>query len=387
MSSFLVKKYTLDDCQFADDSENCRPNEERLIIDKYCITSNTITYGLIKKLSTTSSINYYSCFPYDGSLNGYGILPTWGIVMDPRTMQRYYGFLPYGHSSFFAQKSTENVDSLTFIDVSDKRKVLSPVYSTYFNLQKDHYLRELTDSRMDKEEIDDYENRYMILRGLFFTSFLIYVMIESKYSDIQNMLITSASSKTSIAFAYIIKQSELGNKMKTIGITSKKNLQFVKTKLSAIYDEVYTYGQIESIPSDENECYALVDMAGNRNVINRIHKCFENSLKLSSLVGITHQDGFSIGALQKFENIKPEFFFAPAYFAIASKKYGNKLQSEMMKYWKKFIGFSKDFLVIQRIEGTQQNIIDTFKKVRDGKFTPADGFVVYNKHFTQLSKL
>merc|ERR1712129_637461 len=111
----------------------------------------------------------------------------------------------------------------------------------------------------------------------------------------------------------------------------------------------------------------------------------ENNLRVSSLVGITHQDGFSIGALKKFDKIKPEFFFAPGYFAVASKKYGDQLNSRMLRFWKEFIDFSKSFLVIQRIEATQQNIVDVFEKVRDGKFTPADGFIVYKS--TKMSKL
>ena len=177
MSAFVVKKYTLDDCHFVQQdstkasNKNENEKEEKLHIEKYCITSNTITYGLIRRMSPSSSINYFSCFPHDDSSSSYGILPTWGICQSQSTGLRYYGFLPYGHSLLHVESKNSKAG---FMDISQKRKVLSPVYATYLNLECDAYLKELiADKSMKKEQIDDYENRYMILRGLFLTSFLI----------------------------------------------------------------------------------------------------------------------------------------------------------------------------------------------------------------------
>ena len=339
-------------------------NKHKLNIEKYCITSNTITYALVKN----KVLNYFGNFPYNGVCKGFGFVPTWGVVVDNKTRQRYFGFLPYGQDSFYVKKNNDNINSTTFMDINEPRKNIPAAYITYTNLNKDKYLTSLDNK---ENEIEDYENRYIILKGLFLTSFLIHVMILDKYNDTQNIIITSASSKTSIALGFMLKQSNLTRNINVIGLTSKRNIKFVKDKLSEhAYDIVYTYDDIESINIDNNASYGMVDMAGNPGVINRIHQYFNRCMRFSSMVGLTHN--------KEWEKIKNLILLNQKYdydyINIAQKKFGEKIQPEMIKYWTLFAEFSKKCLFIKKIFASKENIAEVYAKVK-GDFEPRDGFI------------
>ncbi|MFT5636347.1 MAG: hypothetical protein ACI89T_001811 [Cognaticolwellia sp.] len=67
-------------------------------------------------------------------------------------------------------------------------------------------------------------------------------MNDNQYFGAAQYLITSASSKTSIALAFAIKQR---GKMVNVGITSAANLKFVASL--DCYDQVISYDEISSL--------------------------------------------------------------------------------------------------------------------------------------------
>ena len=93
-------------------------------------------------------------------------------------------------------------------------------------------------------------------------------------------VITSASSKTSIALAWTIAQRG-GH---AIGLTSARHEAFVNQL--GCYAEVIPYDEIGSINTDRRS--VVVDMAGNGQVLAAIYNHFGGSLAHSMAVGGSH---------------------------------------------------------------------------------------------------
>ena len=142
------------------------------------------------------------------------------------------------------------------------------------------------------------------MRGLFMTSFLAEdFLCQSDLYGARSVVISSASSKTAIALAFVL--SEKG-RARAVGLTAARNLEFVEGL--GCYQQVLTYDQIGSLPSDVPTVF--VDMAGNAKVSRGVHEHFGPQLKYSQRIGGTHWDaGNDDGALPGPER---EFFFSPA---------------------------------------------------------------------------
>ena len=70
-----------------------------------------------------------------------------------------------------------------------------------------------------------------------------------------------------------------------IGLTSAANAAFVKSL--GCYDEVVTYDRVTSMPADSPVAY--VDMAGNSELREKLHRHFGEQMKYSGRVGLTHR--------------------------------------------------------------------------------------------------
>ena len=105
------------------------------------------------------------------------------------------------------------------------------------------------------------------MRGLFMTSFLADdFLAEQGYRGARSVLISSASSKTSIALAFQVRQ---GGRARAVGLTSARNAEFVR-KLG-FYDQVVLYDEVASLAK---EPAVFVDMAGDGAVNAAVHRHF-----------------------------------------------------------------------------------------------------------------
>ena len=91
------------------------------------------------------------------------------------------------------------------------------------------------------------------------------------------IVLSSASSKTSIGLAFLLHQAnksnttKLSSKIEVIGLTSTRNVAFVQ-KLG-IYDQVIDYTKIEEeLANTSDHPTSFVDMAGNTEVLVRLHE-------------------------------------------------------------------------------------------------------------------
>ena len=373
--SFALNTDNQADFAFVDDHHDDEtPGTNRLRIVKYGITANTITYGNLNKLM--SVVDYFSAFPYRGASKNLAFLPTWGIAVDARSKRSYYGFVPFGHDAFNVTPSNSDAEHKLFMDKAAHRKKLPGVYSTYLRLDKDRFLGALLDGQESADGVADCEDRYLVLRGLFLTSFLLYVMLLDQAEGVRHVVLTSASSKTSIALAHIVRESAL--EVRVIGLTSRANVAFVRSALASVYDAVHAYSEVERMEVAAQGRYALVDVAGNHAVIDAVHARFARRLALSSLVGFTHQQFAGRAQLRKVEGVKPQYFFAPTYYGKAQQRFGAGLEAQLLRFWKPFVRFSREFMTIRRVPATRANIAWVYDKMRRGDVSPSEGFVVYN---------
>jgi hypothetical protein len=128
----------------------------------------------------------------------------------------------------------------------------------------------------------------------------------------QQIVIVSASSKTSIGLAEALAESDQTSKV--VGLTSPQNVAFVEGL--GIYDQVVAYDAIDSL---SNSSAVVIDMAGSGETAEKLRKHFANKLNYYISVGLTHWDkARSSGARQE----RHEMFFAPTYIIERTKALG-----------------------------------------------------------------
>ncbi|WOT06913.1 DUF2855 family protein [Shewanella youngdeokensis] len=283
-------------------------NEVLLKVDKFALTANNISYGI-----TGAALGYWQFFPCDLAADRalWGRLPVMGFAdviesncCDIQVGERVWGFMPMAsHVKIQAGK----VSKTGFTDISPCRDGLAPLYSRF-----DRVTQNLSYSVKN----EDYD---ILLRGLFTTSWLVDdFMFDHEYFGAQQYLITSASSKTSIALAFSIKQR---GERPAIAITSEANLSFVSSL--GCYDHVVSYADIHTL--DSSVASILVDMAGGQSTLSAVHQHFADNLRYSCRIGVTQHTDVNLNNSFSIDNLpgaKPEFFFAPTQLQKRSAQWG-----------------------------------------------------------------
>lgn len=319
-----------------------------LKLQEFALTSNNISYALSGDL-----LDYWGFFPAE---DGWGRLPAmgFGTVVESNNENipvggRYFGFFPVGDFHTIKAEATSG----GFLDVGAHRENHAMAYRSF-------------DKMPDSPSPDDHA--YLLLRGLLFTSFLAedFLFDNGMYGAGQ-IVVTSASSKTSIALAHRIRAR--GN-THCIGLTSAANVDFVN-KVN-LYDEVCTYEDLESLA--EWAPTIVVDMAGNKNLLARIHTHFGDSLMYSCAVGATHWDETSNRVA--IPGPKPEFFFAPSQIAKRGKEWGREVLNERIdSALGKFIADSHRWLEVQPSTGAE-SVLAAYDELTSGKVRPETGHIL-----------
>jgi len=319
--------------------------EVRLSLERFALTSNNISYAL-----SGDFLDYWGFFPAE---TGWGRLPAmgFGVVTESANPDiavggRYFGFFPVG-SEHIVQALPS---SSGFIDVGIHREKHAMAYRTF-------------DRVADFE--DDNDNAMLIFRGLFITSFLAEDFLnEQNFYDASQVIITSASSKTSIALAHCLRTNSA---MHVVGLTSDANVDFVESV--GEYHDVVTYSEISSL--DPSIHTVIVDMAGNPEITASVHIQFGASLKHSCSIGATHWDQTS----QRVEipGPKPQFFFAPSQLSKRGKEWGRaELNNRIETAISTFIEGSKQWLRIEHVRGAEA-VSNTYSLLVSGKMSPEIG--------------
>ena len=292
---------------------NLAEHEVLLRVDRQALTANNISYA-----ASGDALGYWGFFPAE---DGWGRIPAmgWADVVasahpDIAVGERVWGFFPFStHLKILAGK----VSAEQFSDVSAHRAEYAPLYAQFTRAAANPIYEQ---AREDQDSL---------LRGLFMTSWLVedFMQVNAAFGA-QACLITSASSKTSIALGHCVKQR---GELASIGITSAAKVAFCESL--GCYDQVVTYAEIGAL--DAARPVVMVDMAGSAQVISDAHNHFGENMKYSCRVGATHYD--EMGAVEGLPGATPEFFFAPGHVQTRSKELGGR--QLMMQLGAAFVGF------------------------------------------------
>jgi len=331
----------------------------RLKVESFSVTANNITYAVVG-----DGFGYWNFFPPTSEEEGLGIVPMWGHALvtesnspDIAVGERVYGYLPMG-TQFDVVPG--NVTAASFSDMTDYRQPMSPVYNNYTRLAA------------DPEHDPAHENERMIYGPLFKTGFVIdYFMQSGNWFGAEQVILTSASSKTAMGLANVAKQNSPN--VKRIGLTSAGNVKFVES--TGLYDEVHTYDAIGNLPI--RPC-VTVDFAGNAEVLGKLHHHFTDSLKYSCLVGATHIEARSSmgGGTGDLPGPSPTLFFAPDHFVSFFKEHGAAEGGMMVaKTWHAFLDAVDGSVTIETHKGLDA-ARKTYLEMIGGNIDPAKGIVI-----------
>ena len=336
--------------------EELKDGEALMEVERFSFTSNNITYAIVG-----DQIGYWNFFKAE---EGKGKLPGWGFakVIDSKcdavdVGERFYGYYPMGsHLTVQPAKANE----FGFMDGIEHRRPLPPIYNYYTNTKKD---------AVYSPETEDIQ---CLLRPLFTTSFLIDDLFAgNNFFGSQQIILTSASSKTGLALAHLLKKHRTNGKgdYDVIGLTSSGNKDFVVA--SGYYDSVVTYDEYATIASDKVS--SIVDFSGNHKLQYDLQIHLGENLKYNCLVGVVHWE--DLRGEEKLPQ-KGTFFFAPTYAQQRQKDWGREgFQQRLKDAWDGFIPETADWMQIETHQGAEK-LSDIYSKMLSGNFDPKVGYII-----------
>ncbi len=344
---FLVNRNDLRECRIVEaEVPELDPGQAQLRVDRFGLTANNVTYAVFGKM-----MSYWDFFP---APEGWGRVPMWGFaeVQASRAQGvepgcRLYGYLP--PSSHLVVRPA-NAGGGGFTDSSPHRAALPSAYQRYTATDGDPFYRA------------DTEALQMLLRPLFFTSFLIDDQLNDEGLDARGpILLSSASSKTAIGTAFLLAQRA---GIELVGLTSERSAKFVEGL--GVYGRTITYGEIGSL---QREPATFVDIAGDGRVRMAVHSHFGEELIHSMAVGVTHWEEFGAGA-GELPGPSPTFFFAPDRVTKRASDWGAAgLQLRVADAWHPFCRWTAGWLEIVEERGFEA-VQRVYLDVLEGRVDP-----------------
>jgi NADPH:quinone reductase-like Zn-dependent oxidoreductase len=328
------------------------PGQALFRVDRFALTANNISYAMAGDM-----LRYWDFFPAE---EGWGRIPAMGfgeVIASTHdgvaVGTRCFGFFPMSKHLLIQPASAT---AASIIDGAPHREGLAPAYNQYQPVKSDP-LYSAT-----------HEDELSLLRGMFMTSFLAEDFLsDSDLYGADSVVISSASSKTSIAYAFVVSQK---GRAKAIGLTSARNLEFVKSL--GYYDEVHTYDEIDQLSIDAAAVYA--DMAGSTKISRAVHERLGDQLKFSQRIGGTHWDAG--GDDGDIPGPAREFFFAPGQIKKRLVDWGPEgFQERLGTSLKAFLDASGKWLRIERSYG-RDALERVYRETLEGSASPDTGHIL-----------
>ena len=325
--------------------------EVRFRVDRFALTSNNVTYAVAGDV-----LDYWGFFP---ASEGWGRVPVMAYADVEESAhpavavgERVFGFFPMA-SHHVARVG--RVRPAQFEDAGAHREGHAPAYRQFSRVGEDALYQ------------PDREDQRLLLGGLFMTSFLIDdALREADGHGARAFLVSSASSKTSIALGWSLQRDSPGE---VVGLTSERNREFVEGL--GCYDRVVTYDAFDTLPDDPA---VFVDMAGNAEVTRALHEGYGDALRASIVVGKTHVG--SDGNTADLPGPEPTFFFAPGQIVKRAKDWGPEgLQQRMGAAYAAFDRWSDGWLEVRRQRGPAA-VAAVFQELLSGGSAPEVGHIL-----------
>lgn len=353
MTDFLVKRDDLHQCRLVESpTPEPRPGQALLRVETFGLTANNVTYAVFGE-----AMSYWDFFPCE---EGWGRVPMWGFATVEHSEAegveagtRLFGYLP---PSSYLLVTPVAARAGAFVDGSPHRAALPSVYHRYLATASDPFYSSETEAMQ------------MLLRPLFFTSFLIDDQLADDGLTARGPIIcSSASSKTALAAAHPLSQRP---EARLIGLTSERNREFVAGL--GVYDEVVSYGEIGSLP---REAATYVDFAGDAGVRHAVHSHYDDDLLASIAVGMTHWEEMTPREAG-LPGPAPAFFFAPDRIVKRGQDWGREgLEDRVAEAWHPFCEWAAGWL--EPIAGSGfEGVLDAYLDVLVGGVPPNKAHVL-----------
>ena len=366
MAEFQIRKDDLTQTRIVEhgnSAEDFTLNDDDILVkvDSFAFTANNVTYGV-----AGDRIGYWQFFPPHGDdADGWGILPVWGfaevVVSHVDAMpvgERLYGYFP--PADFLKMKPTA-IKAGQFIDGAEHRSALSAGYNLYRRVMAEPGYNKTGDDARS------------ILWPLHVTSFCLWDSLQDKdYRGAKQVIVTSASSKTSIGLGHALHQDD--NAPTSIGLTSAGNLKFVNDL--GLYDTSLSYDDLTEI--DASLPTVIVDMAGNPNMLGALHSHLGDNMLFCSNVGLTHWEEVADrqGAAAGLNHQRSEFFFAPGHIQQRMADWGPQgFADKSTAFLQSSTQQSRDWLKVDHLQGLK-GLSDVFQDVAEGRAAPDRGLIV-----------
>ena len=331
--------------------------EIRVKVDSFSFTANNITYA-----ATGDRIGYWQFFlPSGDDSEGWGVIPVWGFadvvessIDEITTGERLFGYFPPATSLTL---SPAKISDSSFFDGAAHRAKLPAGYNIY--------RRVAGEANYDP----NFERERMLLYPLLITSFSLHDMLSSQdYLGAEQVLILSASSKTSIGLAYALADDDKAPAV--IGITSAKNTDTVNAL--DLYSDVLSYDQLDQV--DASKKTVIVDMSSDGTVLGSLHSRLGDNMLFTSNVGLTHwsEVGTGEGTIQE----RSELFFAPFHIQNRMKEWGPEVfEQRSSDFISQTALKCRSWLSMREIAGLQ-GLSDIYPEVCAGTGSPNEGLII-----------
>lgn len=347
---FVVNRPNYSQAKWVDRTTEVKNGQILVEIEKFALTANNITYAVAGDM-----LNYWSFFPAG---EGWGKIPVWGFARIVQSKcegvaegERIYGYLPMATHLVM---QPERVTAGSFLDLYEQRRELHPVYNGYTRVKGAR----------------PHEDLEPVLRPLYTTSFLIDDWLaDNGFFGAKQVLVLSASSKTGLGLAYGLHRRRPEGPQ-VVGLTSAGNKRFVEGL--GYYDKAVAYGDVTSL--DASVPTAVVDFAGDGEVLAAVHRHFGDRIVESTTVGLSHKDAPRPPA--DLPGAKPRFFFAPDQMKKRSDELGRDGFDRMLaESWNAFAEAAGAWIEVKRGVG-EDAIARVYADMLAGKINPAEGHIL-----------
>ncbi|MEL6971709.1 MAG: DUF2855 family protein [Bacteroidota bacterium] len=341
------------------DAMTISEGEVLVTIEKFGYTANNITYAL-----AGDKIGYWQFFPAMGEgVDDFGVIPVWGFARVVASKsdeipvgERLFGYFP---PASHLKMTPTGVKARSFVDGAAHRSELPAGYNRY--------------QRVTAEKSDDpfVDNVKMLLSPLHMTSFFLWDALQDKdWYGAEQLIILSASSKTSTGLGYALQADEMAPK--SIGVTSARNLNVVKSL--ELYDQCTTYDALDEI--DSTVPSVIVDMSGNAAAKLALHTALGENMKWCVNVGVTHWDKAALKPKKGMITERSEFFFAPGHIQRRMKEWGPAgFDQNTSAFMLEAATKTQEWLTFRKVDGLVE-MAKLHQAVCEGKIPANEGLIV-----------
>lgn len=361
--------------------------EIRMRVDKVGLSANNNFYA---QMGEAPFLKFFAVYPV-AHRPDLANVPAWGTATivesnhpDFAVGEQYRGFL---HMSNVVQMKAKRTAE-GFVASGGNRDKLNKAYNGFIRV-KDSKASPFAGSgpRADLATI--------AAPGALSGLLLCELLRMNRFYGANSIVLTSASSKLSLATAFLLKaEREQGTITRIIGYSAAKNAPFVRA--TGLFDDVLTYE--EDLPTDPTLKPVFIDVAGDATVYRRIQKRLAKALA----VGGTHSKAkastftaFSPGGIVKMvgsmvappsvatwldRHLDPtlEMFFAPTVMTQLVARWGRATLDERCDAaLAQFVDAALEhgWIKIVRAEATSA-IQAEYRRIVEGTVPPSEAIIV-----------